>query len=64
MPYDPKITLKKMGYQMLNAGVSAALVDGINFLAELPSTENGILFVVLLAVLRGIQNWWAHKDDK
>lgn len=61
--YEKEITFKKMGWQMLYAGLSAALTAGINFIQALPPEQNTAVFAVLMVVFRGAENYLKHRDD-
>jgi len=61
--YESGITLKKMSWQMLYAGLSAALTAGINFIQALPPEQNTVVFALLMVILQGAQNYLKHRDD-
>ena len=61
--YEKTITLKKMGWQMLYGGLSAAVTAGINFIQALPLEQNTLVFIMMMAFFQGTQNYLKHHGD-
>lgn len=63
MSYETGITLKKMFYQALYAGISAFITAGINYIQALPVEQNATVFALLMVFLQGAQNYLKHRND-
>ena len=59
--YEWKITVKKMLYQVGFAALAAGITAGINFIEQLPATGDYAVFLMLLALLKGADNYMKHK---
>lgn len=63
MGYDIKITLKKMGIELLMYGIAGLILFFQSYnLADMPQNLI-IIFPVVVSVLKGIENYLKHRTD-
>lgn len=61
--YSKFITLKKMVYQGAMVGASAFLTYCSSFIGEMPPEQSGMLFGVILVLIKGAENYLKHRNE-
>lgn len=62
--YNPWITFKKMAYQAGIVFLSGGVTALINWIQAQPAEMNAMIFPVLVILLKGVENYLKHRNDR